>query len=156
MARIDLSTAGVTLQYAVELTGGERPTSGYKAFQGIKSMPDFNPEPSSLETTTLDEVEWRTYIPGLKDVGGSLAFGANNTEQFQTDWAAMVAEAETANADGKSIWFAVVVPGLTKSFFFSGKPAPLGLAAIEVDSVLEIDGYIAPTKIAGWQAKPTT
>lgn len=155
MARIDLSTAGVTLQYAVETTAGTRPTSGYKALQGIKSIPDLNPEPGSLETTTLDETEWRTYIPGLKDVGGSLSFGANNTEQFQTDWAAMVEEAEEANTAGKSMWYAVVVPGLTKSFYFAGKPSPLGLSAVEVDSVLEVDGYITPTKLDGWQTKPT-
>lgn len=156
MARIDLSTAGVTLQYAVETTEGTRPTSGYKALQGIKSIPDLNPEPGSLETTTLDETEWRTYIPGLKDVGGALPFGANNTEQFQTDWATMVEAAEAASAAGKSMWYAVVVPGLTNSFYFAGKPSPLGLSAVEVDSVLEIDGYVTPTKLNGWQTKPTT
>ena len=84
------------------------------------------------------------------------SFGANNTEQFQTDWAAMVEEAEEANTDGKSMWYAVVVPGLTKSFYFAGKPSPLGLSAVEVDSVLEVDGYITPTKLDGWQTKPTT
>lgn len=156
MARVDLSTAGVQLKYCVETTAGTRPTAGYTALTGVKSIPDINPEPNSLETTTLDETEWKTYIPGLKDPGGALSFGANNTEQFQTDWAALVSAYTTAKADGKSTWFAVVIPGLTNAFYFAGAPVPLGLSGIETDSVLEISGYISPTKIVGWDTKPTT
>ncbi len=42
-----------------------------------KSIPDFNPEPSTHETTSLNAIEWKTYIQGLKDIGGavSLKFG---------------------------------------------------------------------------------
>ena len=138
---IDLSTAGVSVQYAAETTSGTRPTTGYKAIKGIKAIPDLNPEPSSLETTTLDATEWKTYIPGLKDPGGALAFTANNTEQFQTDWAALVEAANTAAE--------------TKAFYFAATPSPLGLSAVEVDSVLEIEPYMTPTQIHGWDAKPT-
>lgn len=154
MSRIDLSTAGVTVQYAVA-TSDEKPTSGFKKIPGIKAIPDLNPEPGSLETTTLDELEWRTYIPGLKDPGGALSFTANNTESFQEEWAALV-EAAEAGAEAKhKTWFAIVIPGLTKSFYFTGTPSPLGLSAIEVDSVLEIDAYITPSGIEGWQTAPT-
>ena len=155
MARIDLSSAGVEFAYAVESTAGTMPTTGYTKLTGIKSIPDLNPEPSSLETTTLDETEWKTYISGLKDPGGALAFGANNTEQFHTDWSELVSAAETAKAEGKSVWYAVVIPGLTKAFFFAGSPSPLGLSGIEVDAVLEIEAYLSPSKIGGWKQKPT-
>lgn len=156
MARIDLSTAGVTVRYAVEATAGTRPTTGYTAIPGIKSIPDLNPEPSSLETTTLDETEWKTYIPGLKDPGGALAFGANNTEEFHDAWGAFVSAATTAKESGKATWIAIVIPGLSKAFYFAGEPSPLGLSAIEVDSVLEIEGYISPSAIdEGWSEKPT-
>ena len=152
---IDLSTAGVSVQYAAETTSGTRPTTGYKAIKGIKAIPDLNPEPSSLETTTLDATEWKTYIPGLKDPGGALAFTANNTEQFQTDWATLVSSADTAAETDLSIWFAIVIPGLTKAFYFAATPSPLGLSAVEVDSVLEIEPYLTPTQIHGWDTKPT-
>ena len=154
MARIDLSTAGVTLQYAVA-TSSTMPATGYTKITGIKAIPDLNPEPGSLETTTLDETEWRTYIPGLKDPGGALSFTANNTETFQTEWASLVSAAEAGEAEGHATWFAVVIPGLTKAFYFAGSPSPLGLSAIEVDSVLEIDAYITPSSIAGWNTAPT-
>ena len=152
---IDLSTAGVSVNYAVEATAGTKPTTGFTKLPGIKAIPDINPEPSSLDSTTLDAVEWKTYIPGLKDPGGALAFTANNTEEFQTAWAALVAAAQTAAESGKATWFAIIIPGLTNAFMFSGDPSPLGLSAVEVDSVLEVDAYITPTAISGWGAKPT-
>lgn len=152
---IELSSAGVSVQYAVETTAGTRPTSGYKKITGIKSTPDLNPEASSLDVTDLSDLEWKRYIGGLKDPGGALAFNANNTEQFQTDWAELVDEYNTAKSGGLGMWFAIVVPGLTKSFYMSVEPQPLGLSAIEVDSVLEIEAYASPKKIDGWQIKPT-
>lgn len=153
---IDLSTAGVTVQYAAETTAGTKPTTGYTKIPGIKAIPDLNPEPSGLDTTTLEAEEWKTYIQGLKDPGGAIQFTANNTEEFQTAWATLVEAYNTAIAADKEVWFAVIIPGLTKSFYFSGKPSDLGLSAIEVDAVLEIQPYITPHKIGGWDTKPTT
>ena len=155
MPRIDLTSAGVSLCYAAEITAGTAPTTGFVKLTGISAIPDINPEPSSLDSTTLDETEWKAYVPGLKDPGGALAFTANNTETFQNEWAALVTAAETAKTDGKATWFAVIVPGLTKAFLFAGDPSPLGLSGIDVDSVLTVDAYITPTTISGWDTKPT-
>ena len=152
---IALSTAGVTVQYAVETTSGTRPTTGYTTIPDLKSIPDFNPEPSNLETTPLSALEWRTYIAGLRDTGGALQFTANHTEAFHTAWDTLVAAAESAKGDNKATWFAVVIPGLANAFYFSGEPSALGLAAIEVDAVLEAQPYIMPTGVEGWNPKPT-
>lgn len=152
---IELSSAGVTVQWALETEAGVRPTTGYTKINGIKSTPDLNPETDSLEVTDLSDTEWKRYIGGLKDVGGDLAFGANNSEQFQEDWADLYEQYQTAAAAGLSMWFAIVIPGLTKAFYVSVVPQPLGLSAIEVSSVLEIDAYASPKLIAGWLAKPT-
>lgn len=153
---IELSTAGIIMHYAAETAAGTRPTTGYTPLLGLKSIPDFNPEPSTHQTTPLDETEWHRYIPGLKDVGGAMKFKANNTDEFQTAWSTLEEAFETAKADGKAMWFAVVIPGLTKAFYFSGEPAKLGLSAIEVDSVLEIEPIITPSRVHGWDTKPTT
>ncbi len=149
----ELSTAGVSVQYCVETTAGTKPTTGFTVIPNIKSIPDLNPEPSSLEVTDLSDTEWKRYIPGLKDPGGALAFTANNTDAFQTAWAALVTAAETGRASNKATWFEIVVPGLTKSFQFAGIPSDLGLSAIDVDSVLEVDAYVAPNQIDGWDTK---
>lgn len=155
----EISTAGVKVYYGVGVT---RPTSYkdgnnnnlYILIPNIKSTPDLNPEPSNLDVTDLSDTEWKRYIPGLKDPGGSLAFTANNTNAFQTAWANLMS-AYTGRASGESMWFVIVIPGLTKSFYFSGIPSDLGLKGMEVDAVAEVDCYITPNQISGWAAAPT-
>ena len=152
----ELSTAGVQVKYAVEATAGTRPTTGYTTIPNIKSTPDLNPEPESLEVTDLSNTEWRSYIPGLKDPGGALAFLSNNTTAFQTAWATLVSAYGTAAAASKAIWFEIMVPGLTNSFFFAGIPSALGLSAMEVNAPAEVNAYVTPNQVLGWAAKSTS
>lgn len=152
---INLSTAGVQLLYAVETTAGTRPTSGYTRIRGIKSTPSLNPAPDTLETTTLDETEYKTYIDGLKDIGGALEFTFNLTEELITLWDGLMDDYQTGKLTGKATWFAIVVPGLTKAFFFTGNPSDMGLPETEVNTVLEITNYITPTNAPAKFDKPT-
>lgn len=152
---INLSTAGIELRYCVEETAGTRPTAGYTRIKGIKSTPSLNPSPESLETTTLDETEYKTYIDGLKDIGGAIEFTFNLTEELITNWDALMTAYETGKAAGKATWFTIIVPGLTQSFYFTGNPSAMGLPETSVSSVLEITNYITPTNAPEKFDKPT-
>ena len=152
---INLSTAGIQLLYCVESTKGTRPTSGYTRIYGAKSTPSLNPSPETLETTTLDETEYKTYIDGLKDLGGALEFTFNLTEDLVNAWDTLMSSYETGKAEGKATWFTIVVPGLTESFYFTGNPSNMGLPETSVSSVLEITNYITPTNAPEKYAKPT-
>ena len=152
---INLSTAGIKLLYAVEATAGTRPTSGYTRIRGIKSTPSLNPAPDTLETTTLDETEFKTYIDGLKDLGGALEFTFNLTEELITTWETLMDAYEAGKLANKATWFCIVVPGLTKAFFFTGNPSDMGLPETEVNAVLEITNYITPTNAPAKFDKPT-
>lgn len=128
MAGIQLSTAGVKLLYAwLRPRLAPALTTGYKEISEIKSIPELNPEPDNLETTTLAETEWKTYIPGLKDIGGALSFTANLTEKSMEEWEGVVDAYDTAAADNKATWFCILIPGLTKVLYFTGKPSPMGM-----------------------------
>lgn len=153
--RIDLSTIGVQLHYCVETTKGERPTTGYTRIYGVKSTPSLNPSPDALETTTLDELEYKTYVDGLKDLGGALEFTFNLTEDLVTKWEALITAYEAGKADGKRTWFCILVPGLTQAFYFPGNPSAMGLPETAVNSVLEITNYITPVGAPVKAAKPT-
>lgn len=154
---IRLSTAGISVKYAVETNAGEKPSTiaAYTIIPEIKEIPEINPEPSTLETTTLAETEYRTYIDGLKDLGGALTFVANLTQDFKTKWEAMVVAYETAKADGKNTWFMIDIPGIEEACYFQGNPSNLGVPGASVDEVLEINAYITPTSAPTWAAKPT-
>lgn len=154
MANIELSTAGISVQWAVEEVAGTRPTTGYQIIEGIKSTPDLNPEASAIDVTDLSQTEYKKYIAGLKDPGGSIAFGANLGQQFLDDWEALCDAYATAAADNKRLWFVIVIPGLSKAFYMAVEPVPLGMPAAEVDAGLEIDCHAAPRLIHGWDAKP--
>ncbi len=153
---IALSTAGVTIGYAVEATAGTRPTTGYTNIPDIKEVPEMNPEPETLETTTLAETEYKTYIEGLKDLGGALSFLANFTSELEEAWSELVEAYKTAKAAGKSTWFEVKHPSLEKSVFFTGQPSAMGLPAMSVNSVMETNLYITPTNAPTWETKTTT
>lgn len=147
---LELSTAGVEVRYCVESTKGSRPTSGYTKLSNIKSTPDYNAEPSALDVTDFADLVWKRSIPGLKDAGSSVAFGANLTKTFMSGWASCVSAAETGKASELSTWFEIYIPNLGDSFFFAGMPVELGLSAMEVDAVVEASAYIVPNKILGW------
>lgn len=152
---IAISTAGVTFGYAVETTKGTRPTTGYTIIPDVKEIPEMNPEPETLETTVLSETEFKTYIEGLKDLGGALSFLANYTTELETVWAELVEAYKTAAEEDKAVWFEVKHPKLTKSVFFTGQPSAMGLPAMAVGNVLETNLYITPTNAPAWETKTT-
>lgn len=152
-----LSTLGVRLYYAIEETKGTRPTTKakYKELVGVKSIPSMNPAPENLDTTTLNESEYKTSIPGLKDLGGSLEFTFNMSQDLKDTWEELVTEDATARANQKSTWFFVDVPGLNEGLYFPGQPSPMGLPEIGVNSVLEVGNSITATGEPEWADKPS-
>lgn len=150
---IALSTAGVTVGYCVEETENTRPTAGYTVIPDIKEIPDFNPEPETIEATDLEETEYKFYVAGLKDVGGALAFLANFTQKLQTEWEGIVEAYKAASAAGKKMWFEIKHPKLEKSVFFQGEPSPIGLPAMSPNGILEANVYITPVGSPEWQTK---
>ena len=151
----ELSTAGVTVGFAIESVTGTRPELGYQRIPGVKSTPDLNPEPSSLQVTTLDDAEWHRYIQGLRDPSSALPFTCNNTREFQSAWYTLCRLAETAKEDEFATWFVINVPGMDKSFYFACEPSLLGVMGMDVDAVAEVDAYVSPNGIDGWQTAPT-
>lgn len=154
---IYLSSIGVKMYYAVEATAGTRPTakSAYTELEGIKSTPSMNPSPDDLDTTTLNETEYKTSIPGLKDLGGALSFTFNMSNNLMEAWETLVTAHTTGTAAGKKTWFYIEIPGLDKGLFFTGIPSPMGLPELSVNSVIEVENSITPTGAPTFSTKPT-
>lgn len=150
-----LSTAGMTLQYAVEETAGTRPTAGYTIIPEVKTMPSFNPAPNTIDSTTLQETEFMTYVMGLKDLGGALEYTANLTQDLIDTWEQLLTAYESAAVSGKAMWFAVVHPKLEDATYYTGQPSNLGLNEASVGSMMETTLYITPTNEPKMYAAPT-
>lgn len=151
----NLSTLGIQMGYAVETVAGTRPTAGFVQLEGIKSTPSLNPSPDTIETTTLNETEYKTYVDGLKDLGGAIEFTFNLTEDLITNWGTLMTAYETAKESDLATWFVICVPGLTQAYYFTGNPSEMGLPETSVNEVLEITNYITPTGAPETDDKPT-
>lgn len=152
------STLGMKVYYSVETTAGTKPTtlSAYTEIQGIKEIPPMGEEASAIDVTPLSEENFRSYVAGLKDTGGAIAFTANNTNAFQTAWSTLVSAYATGQASNKDTWFCITHPNLTNAFYFTGEPVALGLSGAGVNEALNASANIIAGKVTGWAAKPTS
>ena len=154
---LELASAGCKIQYCVETTAGTRPTTGYTPLSNVKTIGTLDSEPATYDVTDLSDLEFKRYIPGLKDIGGDVPLGFNLTQAVIDNWSTLVTAADTGASatPAKSTWFEVVIPKITKSFYFRGVPTPLGLSEITTDSALEITAHVTPNEIHGWDTKST-
>ena len=152
---LEIASAGAFIQYGVESTAGTKPTTMTK-ITSVKTIGALDAEPASYDVTDLSDLEFKRSIPGLKDIGGDVPLTCNLTDAFLTEWTGIVAAAETGAASGYATWFEVVIPKLSKSFWFVGVPVDLGLSEIATDTALECTAHITPNKIDGWGTKSTS
>ena len=145
MASNAVSTAGMLVKYAVEVTAGTRPTSGYTTIPGVKAIPAIFNDPNMLQSTPLSATKNHTYIEGLNDSGGSIQLTVNDYDAFRTAWTACVA-AFDALTDGKTMWFEIAYQDGSnlESFYFPAQPLKIGFGGADVDAVLENNMNIAP------------
>lgn len=151
---IALTSIGIKISYATEVTKGTRPTAGYTVLPDLKSIPDFNPQPNTADATTFDNLEYTSYVKLLKDIGGALEFNANLTQDLYDSWSVMIT-ARNNLTDGKQMWYCVDIPNFDKSIFFTGDPSEMGIPSAEANSLLETSVYIVPTSEPVFAEDPT-
>ena len=151
----NLSTLGVKLYWAPESTAGTMPTTGYTFIPGITSIPEMNPAPDNIDVTDLSQTEYKQSVPGLKDLGGALSFGANLTDALISVWDGVISAYNSGESTGERVWFFVYIPKLSKSIAFPGTPSEQGLPAIEVNGALQTNLYITPVAQPKYIAKIT-
>lgn len=140
-------TAGVGLFYGVTTSASTTPSSWTK-IHGITEIPEIGGQPDTYETTSLDNLQFKTYVDGLKDIGGALGFTANDTPEFRTEVAALLA---AQNESGKYIHFAINVPSpISKHMVFTGKASDLGFGGAAINEVLTTTLYITPSGEPVW------
>lgn len=152
-----VSTAGMLVKYAVELSAGTRPTLNYTTIPGCKAIPAIFNDPNMLQSTPLSATKNHTYIEGLNDSGGSIQLTVNDYKEFRTAWENCLS-AYASLTGGKEMWFEITYQSGSDldSFYFPGKPLPLGFGGADVDSVLENNANIAPTGDYLFAAASTT
>lgn len=156
---IAITSIGAKVSFAFEESKGSgRPTTGYKKLPEVKEIPEMNPTPDTLETTSLDNLEYKTYVDGLKDLGGALSFTANFTQDLYDLYngdGGIVASWETAKSEGREMYLCIDIAGLSEACYLSVTPSKLGLPAASVNTVMEVALYFTPAGEPVWETKPT-
>lgn len=132
------NTAGVRLVHgkATIASGAVTPPTTWTHIPGIQSFPSMGSAPESLDATTTDDLEYKTYIAGLQDLGGSLEFGAVFTPALEA--------AVTAAITGDSNCFAIEYPApLSERYYWLGEIEPVVPGEVGVNQVLGTTVYIS-------------
>lgn len=151
----ELTSIGTKVSIAIETTAGTRPATNYYPIPKVTELPDLDFEPDTIETTSYDNLKFKSYLSGLKDTGGNLSFAANYTEYGADMWDAIVDALDpTTNVDGLKAWIMVDIKGTTKKWFIPINPVQTGLPSAPVNGVVSINysftvvGDIETEKIA--------
>lgn len=152
---IALSTIGIKVSYAVEITAGTRPTADYTHIPDLKSIPSFNPSPNTADATTFDNTEYTSYVQLLKDLGGALEISANFTQELYNIWEAMVTAYETGIKTSKRTWLCFDIPGFDKSAYVPIQPAHMGIPEASANSLYETTLYVTPIGEPVFATDPT-
>ena len=115
-----LSTMGVIVSYGVETVAGTKPET-FTQLQRCNEIDELALDVETIDASALEDAISR-YIDGRADTGGDWSLTFNLTNETQALIENMISASNTAYAAGKSTWFQVTVPNLTKSFFIVGRP----------------------------------
>ena len=136
------STAGIRLYYGESTVTSGVPAipTAWTEIPDITGTPALHAAPAMLETTTLAETQYKTYISGLQDLGGAFEFPANMTPEL----IAAVATAAVAPGTGKARAFSIVFPApVSKRYWWTGEIEPVKPGEASVDAVATTTVYIS-------------
>ena len=153
---IYMSTAGMLLGYAVETEAGTMPEA-FTVIQGATSLGEISSEKEQIEVTPLSATEYKEYVGGLADPGGTWEIGFNESNVLHTEWKKITEAYKTNIATGKRMWFVAYHPQEEQSFYLIGEPNNLGFGGAEVSSAFSNTGRITINQVHGWDEakKPT-
>lgn len=135
-----LTSIKAVIAIAIESTAGTRPTSGkpYYKIPQVTALPDLDFEPDTIETTSYENEEFKSYLPGLKDTGGLLTLEANFTDYGVEMWDDITGDL-AVDLTGKIAWLLITFEGTEKTWFVPIKPVKTGMPDAPVNDKLSIN-----------------
>ncbi len=135
-----LTSIGLKVGIAIEATAGTRPVTNYYPIPQVTDLPDLDFEPDTIETTSYDNLKYKSYLPGLKDTGGIISLPANYTEYGTDMWDDIVDKLlPENNSTGKIAWLLVSIEGTTKKWFVPINPVETGLPTAPVNDRVSVN-----------------
>jgi hypothetical protein len=131
-----LSSIGVVFAIGTETVADTKPTIWNKIPQVVENS-EFDLDPDTIDTTSYDNLKYKSSIPGLIDTSGIQYLTANATESEDAEsvWDAAVTVHETT---GAHVWLCVVIPDMDNATFIPIIPIKTGAYTTTVNDRITI------------------
>jgi len=145
------ATAGIAAKWGIGTTSSAPST--WTAIPGVTEIPEIGGAPDTLETTSLDNLEYKTYISALKDTGGAIGLTANDTPEFRDVVAGIMAAQETAKTSTTAqLYIAIEIPSpVNERMVAQAEFTSLGFGGAAINSVLTTTFYVTMTSEPEWE-----
>jgi hypothetical protein len=123
-----LTSLGVKIGIGSSTTAEALPTTFSRIPQVIE-MSEIDLDPDTIDTTSFDDMEYKTSVPGLIDTSGVQSITINATSEGKAEelWNSM------AGATNAYVWLCVVIPNQSKATFIPIIPMHSGAYNVAIN-----------------------
>ena len=143
-----LSTLGIKFGYAV---GSTKPAS-FTQLDRISSIGEFGITNESIDVSCLEDLTSK-FVRGRGSIPDSIPVVVNWTDEVEAEWEAVLTAYAGRNA-GETMWWEIIVPGMTKAAFFKAQPpTALPIPSLDQNAALVNTMNLVAEDLVGWDTK---
>ena len=143
-----LSTLGITFGYAV---GSTKPSS-FTQLDRISSIGEFSISNETIDVSCLEDLTSK-FVRGRGTINDTIPVVVNWTDETEAEWEAVLS-AFNSRTSGQTMWWEVIVPGMTKAAFFKAQPpTALPIPSLDQNAALVNTMNLVAEDLVGWDTK---
>lgn len=143
-----LSTLGITFGYAV---GSTKPSS-FTQLDRISSIGEFSITNETIDISCLEDLTSK-FTRGRGSISDTIPIVVNWTDEVEAEWEAVLSAYAGRNA-GETMWWEIIIPGMTKAAFFKAQPpTALPIPSLDQNAALVNTMNLVAEDLVGWDTK---
>lgn len=143
-----LSTLGITFGYAV---GSTKPAS-FTQLDRISSIGEFSITNDTIDISCLEDLTSK-FTRGRGSISDTIPIVVNWTDEVEAQWEAVLA-AYNGRSSGETMWWEIIIPGMTKAAFFKAQPpTALPIPSLDQNAALVNTMNLVAEDLVGWDTK---
>ena len=143
-----LSTLGITFGYAI---GSTKPAS-FTQLDRIVSIGEFSITNETIDVSCLEDLTSK-FVRGRGTISDTIPVVVNWTDEIEAQWEAVLS-AYAGKNPGETMWWEVIIPGMTKAAFFKAQPpTALPIPSMEQNAAFTNTMNLVAEDLIGWDTK---
>ena len=143
-----LSTLVITFGYDV---GSTKPNS-FTQLDRISSIREYSITNETIDVSCLEDLTTK-YVRGRGTTSDSIPVVVNWTDETEAQWEAVLS-AYNGRTSGQTMWWEIIVPGMTKAAFFKAQPpTALPIPSLDQNAALVNTMNLVAEDLVGWDTK---